>query len=81
MKVVWNLLVVACLMAAAGFAGYLLGHRAPAPEAAEESDESIQAVPVGPHGTHSTDAHRTQNNRLWRRHRPERRRGDPLPSL
>ncbi|MGD0464668.1 MAG: HlyD family efflux transporter periplasmic adaptor subunit [Tepidisphaeraceae bacterium] len=46
MKVVWNLLVVACLMAAAGFAGYLLGHRAPAPEAPEESDQSIQPVPA-----------------------------------
>lgn len=50
MKVVWNLFLVVLLMAAAGAAGYFIGHRgvtATAPEVSDDgSDDSIQPVPT-----------------------------------
>ncbi|HEX4053375.1 MAG TPA: efflux RND transporter periplasmic adaptor subunit [Tepidisphaeraceae bacterium] len=52
MKVVWNLFLVVLLMAAAGFAGYFIGHRgvtASAPEVSDDSsDDPIPAVRTVP---------------------------------
>ncbi len=47
MKVVWNLLIVACLIAAAAIAGYFIGHRSPATDASDDSDQQeVQPVPT-----------------------------------
>ncbi|HEY1922633.1 MAG TPA: efflux RND transporter periplasmic adaptor subunit [Tepidisphaeraceae bacterium] len=46
MKVVWNLLIVACLVSAAGVGGYMLGHLAPSTDSAGDSDDAVVPVPL-----------------------------------